>query len=78
MTVATLDGRVRTGMVTGQGAGEVILTTYVNGTLESSPVARRDIEKMDASSASLMPEKLLDALSEVEIRDLFAFLARKE
>lgn len=56
----------------------MILTTYVNGTLESSPVARRDIEKMDASSASLMPEKLLDALSEVEIRDLFAFLARKE
>jgi putative membrane-bound dehydrogenase-like protein len=78
VTVATLDGRVRTGMVTGQTAQEITLATYVNGKVESTTVARREIEIMEASSVSLMPEKLLDALTEIEIRDLYTYLTRDQ
>jgi cytochrome c553 len=38
-------------------------------------VLRRDqIDEMKASPVSLMPEKLLDTLSEQELRDLFRYL----
>lgn len=44
---------------------------------QSIVIARERIESLQASRVSLMPEGLLDALSEQQIRDLFAYLARK-
>ena len=37
---------------------------------------RRDIENLQASALSLMPEGLLDPLQPQEVRDLFAYLRK--
>jgi putative heme-binding domain-containing protein len=37
-------------------------------------IARGDIEQMEASRTSLMPEGLLKGYSDQEVRDLFAYL----
>ena len=72
--VNTLDGRTYTGVVTEQTAEKITLASYVNNKVETTAVARKDIDKLDASAVSLMPEKLLDAMSEAEIRDLVAYV----
>ncbi len=72
--VNTLDGRTYSGVVTEQTAEKITLANYVNNKVETTPVARKDIDKLDASAVSLMPEKLLDVLSETEIRDLVAYV----
>ena len=72
--VNTLDGRTYTGVVTEQTAEKITLANYVNNKIETTAVARKDIDKLDASAVSLMPEKLLDAMSEAEIRDLVAYV----
>jgi len=41
---------------------------------EETVVARSEIESLEALPTSLMPERILDSLSDQEIRDLFAYL----
>ncbi|MEO2088318.1 MAG: c-type cytochrome, partial [Gemmataceae bacterium] len=72
--VNTLDGRTYSGVVTEQSAEKITIASYVNNKVETTAVARKDIDKLDASAVSLMPEKLLDAMSEAEIRDLMAYV----
>lgn len=70
-TVTTTDGRILTGLVidaTPQGF------TLVDAKNEKTPLLRERVEEMKPSPVSLMPEKLLDTLTEPEIRDLFAYL----
>jgi putative membrane-bound dehydrogenase-like protein len=70
--VVTLkDGRTLTGLVAESSPAAVTLLNEKN---ERTVLARDKIEEMAASPVSLMPEKILDPLSEQEIRDLFAFL----
>ena len=40
----------------------------------NAPFSRENIEKLDPSTVSLMPEKLLDPLEDQEVRDLFRYL----
>jgi putative membrane-bound dehydrogenase-like protein len=76
--VNTLDGRTLTGVVSAQSADTVNLATYTNDKVEQVTLPRKDLDRISASGVSLMPEKLLDAMSEVEVRDLFAYLTRDE
>jgi putative membrane-bound dehydrogenase-like protein len=70
--VATLkDGRTLTGLVAESSPTAVTLLNEKN---ERTVLARDKIDEMTASPVSLMPEKILDPLSEQEIRDLFAYL----
>jgi type 1 glutamine amidotransferase len=59
----------------GESKGETV--TLVN-VIENKPVkttvAKRDIDEMLPSALSLMPEKVLDTMSDQDVRDLFAFL----
>jgi putative heme-binding domain-containing protein len=65
------DGRTLTGLVAESSPQAV---TLLNDKNERTVIAREKIDEMAASPVSLMPEKILDPLSEQEIRDLFAYL----
>src|SRR5262249_43454241 len=69
--VATKDGRSLTGLVVESTPSAV---TLVNEKNERTVLARTQIELMEASPVSLMPEKILDPLTDQEICDLFAYL----
>ncbi|MEX0713557.1 MAG: PVC-type heme-binding CxxCH protein [Pirellulales bacterium] len=70
-TVVTLDGRVLTGLVVEDSDQRVVLKVQ-GGKLET--IARDDIDEMDESKLSLMPEDLEKQLQPAEIADLFAYL----
>jgi putative heme-binding domain-containing protein len=69
--VRTFDGRTLTGFIADQDANVVILRG-ADG--QNVTVARNDIEDMRATRQSVMPEGQLKALSDQQIRDLFAYL----
>jgi putative membrane-bound dehydrogenase-like protein len=73
-TINTADGRSLQGMLSKQTDETITLVTYLNGKTEQLNLAKADIERMMPSAVSLMPEKLLDALSNEEIRHLFAYI----
>jgi putative heme-binding domain-containing protein len=68
------DGRVITGRVINLSGNELrVMTNMLDpGTLES--VDRAHIELQQPAATSMMPESLLDRLTEAEILDLIAFL----
>ena len=65
------DGRTLTGLVPESSPKTI---TLLNDKNERTVIAREKIDDMAATPVSLMPEKILDPLSEQEIRDLFAYL----
>jgi putative heme-binding domain-containing protein len=69
--VVTGDGRTLTGIVVEKDAGVVVLRT-ADGQRVVLP--KDDVEEMRVSGVSLMPEGLLQGLSDQEVRDLFAYL----
>src|SRR5262249_4250063 len=73
--VVTLDGRKLSGIVAASSNESVTLVNVIDNKPVQTVVAKGDIETMLPSAVSLMPEKLLDTLSDPEIADLFAFLA---
>jgi putative membrane-bound dehydrogenase-like protein len=69
--VTTTDGRVLTGLIVEQTPGAI---TLVNEKNERTTIPRAKIDELMASAISLMPEKILDPLSDEELIDLFAYL----
>jgi putative heme-binding domain-containing protein len=74
MTVIEMkDGRILTGMVRAQTARTVTLRA-----LDSvSTLERGDIKKMELSPVSMMPEGLLEAMSETQVRNLIGYLMQR-
>jgi putative membrane-bound dehydrogenase-like protein len=70
-TLETKDGRSLFGLVVENTPGSV---TLVDGKNERTVVARTKIEQLTPSAVSLMPEKILDPLSDQELCDLFSYL----
>jgi putative membrane-bound dehydrogenase-like protein len=70
-TAVLVDGRVLTGLVIESSPQQI---TIVDAKQQKTTVARSDIEQIEPSSVSLMPERLLEQLGEQEIRDLFRYL----
>lgn len=70
-TVVTTSGRAVTGLLAEQGAASV---TLLDGEGRRTVIDRGDIESIDASAVSLMPERILERLSPADVRDLFAYL----
>lgn len=70
----TVDGQVIGGLLENQTPD-----TYTIRTAEGQAIQinREDVESLQASPVSLMPENLLAPLSPEEIRDLFAYLQRR-
>jgi putative heme-binding domain-containing protein len=70
-TVVTADGRVITGLVAEDSPQRVVLK--IQGGKQET-IARDDIDEMETSKLSLMPEDLEKQLKPAEIADLFAFI----
>ena len=70
-TLTTTDGRILTGLIAEQDAANVTLLTAKN---ERPRLARGQIDALEESPNSLMPENLFSQLSPQELRDLFAWL----
>ncbi len=71
--VSMEDGRVLNGLVRSPTDRTITLQSQN----ESVVLSRKEIERIDPSPMSLMPEGLLDPLSPDEIHDLFAYLMQK-
>jgi putative membrane-bound dehydrogenase-like protein len=70
-TIALLDGRVITGLVVDENDRQL---TLVDSNRQKMVIARESIEAVKPSNVSVMPEGLLDKLTEPQIRDLFRYL----
>lgn len=70
-TAETTDGRVLTGLLADSNAESVTLFDAKN---VRTTVNRSDIDTLEPSPVSLMPERILDPLTDQELRDLFAYL----
>jgi putative heme-binding domain-containing protein len=69
--IETKDGRSLFGLIVENMPGSVTLVDSKN---ERTVVPRSKIEEMTPASVSLMPEKILDPLSDEELCDLFRYL----
>ncbi|HEV3028342.1 MAG TPA: c-type cytochrome, partial [Planctomycetota bacterium] len=69
--ILTSDGQVLTGLLVEQAAGAVTLLDANN---VRTVLSRARIQALKPSAVSLMPEKLLDPLTDPQIRDFFAYL----
>jgi putative heme-binding domain-containing protein len=69
--VETRDGRSLTGFLMEQDERTIVLRGLDNQNLT---LPRADLAELKPAGISLMPEGLLDALTEQQIRDLFAYL----
>ncbi len=74
MTIAELkDGRMLAGVVPAQTARTVTIRALTG----STTVERSEIKKLEQSAVSMMPEGLLEALSETQVRDLIGYLMQR-
>lgn len=74
-TVQLTDGRVLTGLIVEQTPGGMTLVDVEERRYE---IATGEIDALEPSPQSLMPEGLLDKLSPQQLRDLFAYLESDE
>lgn len=70
-TIATTDGRLLNGIIREQNEASITVQTAN----ERLILPREDVEEVKVSSASMMPEGLLEKLSPEEVRDLFSYLS---
>ena len=73
-SVLTKDDRKLSGIATDSAGESVTLVNVVDNVVVKTTVAKADIAEMLPSPVSLMPEKLLDTLTEPQVADLFAYL----
>jgi putative heme-binding domain-containing protein len=69
--VTTADGRLYAGLLAESTPDKV---TVLDTRGMRTPLARKEVESVTRADSSLMPEGILDPLSNQEIRDLFAYL----
>ena len=74
-TVRTTDDRVRTGLLVRTYLDE---SEYIDEKGNRFKVLATELQDIKASQVSIMPEGLLDGLTDQEIRDLVAFLASRK
>ena len=76
VVIRTTDGRIVTGRIINlSGDGMTVNTDMLNpGQGGSTSVRRSEIEEMQPSKISMMPDGLLDTMNEGEVLDLLAFL----
>jgi putative heme-binding domain-containing protein len=70
-TIALKDGRVLSGLVVDENDR---VLTLIDSNRQKTPIARDLIEQSKPADTSLMPEGMLEKLTEPQIRDLFRYL----
>jgi putative heme-binding domain-containing protein len=71
--ITTTDGRTLVGKITAQN-GETISLQPLGG--DNINLAAKQIKEMKAQKTSLMPERLLEGLTDQQIRDLYAYITK--
>ena len=71
MALMTMDGRILTGFVTDQDTQIVTLRVKAG---EDIRVERKDVDSIAPVGRSLMPDGLLEGMSDEQLRDFFAYL----
>ncbi|QDU21544.1 PVC-type heme-binding CxxCH protein [Urbifossiella limnaea] len=74
-TVGTLDGRRLSGIVEPSAGDSVTLVNVVNDQPVRTVLNKADVDTLTPSAVSLMPEKLLDTLTDAQVADLLAYVA---
>ena len=69
--VATVDGRVLSGLLAENSGGKV---TVLDAKGVRTPLVEKEVETVKRADASLMPDSLLAPLSDQDVCDLFAYL----
>jgi putative heme-binding domain-containing protein len=72
--VALKDGRVITGVI----VSETEQTLVIQTDKEQLTISRGDVEESRNTGKSLMPDGMLDSLTEDQVRDLFGFMMPKK
>ena len=70
-TIATINGRIASGLLISESATSMTLRREKN---ETETILRKDIEEFRASSKSLMPEGIEKEISPQQLADLIAYL----
>ena len=73
--ITTKDGRTLSGFLADQDAHVVVLRGIDGADIS---LRRDEIVTMKPADVSLMPEGILDGLTDAEIRDLFAYLRQSQ
>ncbi|QDU62640.1 Cytochrome c [Planctomycetes bacterium Pan216] len=71
-TLALADGRVLTGLITDETADGIVLKTALG---ERMAIPNDDIDEKVVQTKSLMPENLVESMTEQDIADLLAYLS---
>jgi putative membrane-bound dehydrogenase-like protein len=74
-SISTKDGRQLSGFLADQDANVIVVRSFDGADIS---LRRADILNLSSAANSLMPEGLLDGLSDAEIRDLFAYLRQSQ
>ncbi len=72
--VKTKGGQILTGLMDAQDAQGIILKDLAGN---KTAIKQADIDKLEASPISLMPEGLTAGMSDADLKDFFAYLMRK-
>ncbi len=72
--VKTKSGQLLTGLIDAQDANGVTIKDMASN---KTALKHTDIEKMEASPISLMPEGLTTGMSDADLKDFFAYLMKK-
>jgi putative heme-binding domain-containing protein len=72
--VKTKGGQILTGLMDAQDANGIVIKDMANN---KTAVKQTDIESLEASPISLMPEGLTTGMSDADLKDFFAYLMRK-
>ncbi len=74
-SIATHDGKVRTGLIVEEGPNSTVTIADSQGKLEV--INRVTIEERHALATSIMPDNLHELMTVQEFRDLIAFLCSR-
>jgi putative heme-binding domain-containing protein len=72
--IVTMSGKTIVGRITKYKGEEIVINTNMEDPNDIKSVKRGEIESMERSDISMMPEGLLNTLHEEEVLDLIAFL----
>jgi putative heme-binding domain-containing protein len=72
--VKTKGGQILTGLMDAQDASGIVIKDMAGN---KTAVKQTDIEKLEASPISLMPEGLTTGMSDADLKDFFAYLMKK-
>ena len=72
--VATTAGKVYTGRIVGESPDKLTILVDPEDSTKVVEIPRKEIDENAPSKVSIMPEKLLNPLSQDEVLDLFAYI----